>query len=141
MQPQDVLKFDPQTLRTVGLSNQKASYILNIAAQFDHLNLTPQNLHTMPDDEVRAALLPIKGVGEWTVEMFLMFYLCRPDVFSPGDLGLQKGIAKLTDQDIVKPKAAAEFALRWQPWRTVASYYLWRSLEDPSANREPRSSD
>jgi DNA-3-methyladenine glycosylase II len=141
MAPEDVLRFDVETLRGVGLSRQKATYILNIAERFHELDLTPVRLFEMSDDAVREALLPIKGVGAWTVEMFLMFYLCRPDVFSPGDLGLQKALVPM--MEVEKPKAVemVAFTERWRPFRTVASYYLWRSLEDPAVNRGPRSSD
>lgn len=141
MQPGDVLRFDVEALRGVGLSRQKGGYILNIAQRFEELDLGAGRLHELSDEEVREALLPIKGVGDWTVEMFLMFYLCRPDVFSTGDLGLQKGIQPMMGVEKVKPKEMAEFAERWRPWRTLASYYLWRSLEDPTVNRGPRSSD
>ncbi len=140
MQPADVLKFDVDALRGVGLSRQKGSYILNIAGRFDELGMDSSRVHSMGFDEIREALLPIKGVGEWTVEMFSMFYLCQPDVFSTGDLGLQKAIQPMMGVEKVRPKEMAEFAERWRPWRTVASYYLWRSLEDPTVNRGPRSS-
>jgi DNA-3-methyladenine glycosylase II len=141
MQPGDVLKFDVEALRGVGLSYQKAGYILNIASRFDEMGLDAGRVHEMGFEEVRDALLPIKGVGEWTVEMFSMFYLCQPDVFSTGDLGLQKAIQPMMGVEKVKPKEMLEFGERWKPWRTVACYYLWRSLEDPAVNRGPRSSD
>lgn len=141
MAPEDVLRFDVDVLRSVGLSRQKGTYILNIAARFQELGLEPGGLHSLSESQVRDALLPIKGIGEWTVEMFSMFYLCRPDVFSTGDLGLQKAIQPMMNVEKVKPKEMLEFAERWRPWRTLASYYLWRSLEDPTVNRGPRSSD
>lgn len=141
MLPADVLKFDVDALRGVGLSRQKGAYILNIAGRFDELGLDSGRVHSMGFDEIREVLLPIKGVGEWTVEMFSMFYLCQPDVFSSGDLGLQKAILPMMGVEKVRPKEMLEFAERWRPWRTVASYYLWRSLEDPLVNRGPRSSD
>lgn len=140
MSPEDVLRFDVDELRSVGLSRQKGTYILNIASRFHELGLEPEGLHALSDDDVRGVLLPIKGVGEWTVEMFSMFYLCRPDVFSVGDLGLQKGIQPMMGVEKVKPKEMLAFAERWRPWRTLASFYLWRSLEDPTVNRGPRSS-
>lgn len=141
MAPEDVLRFDADMLRSVGLSRQKGTYILNIAARFQELGLEPDGLHSLSEADIREALLPIKGIGEWTVEMFSMFYLCRPDVFSTGDLGLQKAIQPMMKVEKVKPKEMLEFAERWRPWRTLASYYLWRSLEDPTVNRGPRSSD
>ncbi|MBL8066856.1 MAG: DNA-3-methyladenine glycosylase 2 family protein [Armatimonadetes bacterium] len=141
MAPEDVLRFDADMLRSVGLSRQKGTYILNIAARFQELGLEPDGLHSLSEADIREALLPIKGIGEWTVEMFSMFYLCRPDVFSTGDLGLQKAIQPMMKVEKVKPKEMLEFAERWRPWRTLASYYLWRSLEDPMVNRGPRSSD
>ncbi|MFM9873430.1 MAG: DNA-3-methyladenine glycosylase family protein [Fimbriimonadaceae bacterium] len=141
MQPADVLKFDVEALRGVGLSYQKAGYILNIASRFDEMGLDSERVHQMDFEEVREVLLPIKGVGEWTVEMFSMFYLCHPDVFSTGDLGLQKAIQPMMGVEKVRAKEMMEFGERWRPWRTVACYYLWRSLEDPTVNRGPRSSD
>lgn len=134
--PDHVLPHDIEGLRTVGLSRQKASYILNIATTFHDLNLTTQRLFTLPDEEVRSALIGIKGVGHWTVDMFLMFYLCRPNIFPTGDLGIQNAMKPMLDKPKFKAPEMELFAERWQPYRTVAAYYLWRTLDTPTQTPE-----
>lgn len=130
--PDHLLNHDVETLRTVGLSRQKASYILNIAHSFHDLDLTSERLLNLPDDEVRAALINIKGVGQWTVDMFLMFYLCRPNIFPTGDLGIQNAMRPMIGKEKFKASEMEEFAERWQPYRTIAAYYLWRTLDAPT---------
>lgn len=132
VRPEQVLSHTPEQLKTVGLSRQKAEYISGIAQRFHELNLTPERLRTLQEAEVREALLPIKGVGPWSVDMFLMFHLCRPDIFPAGDLGIKNAFAALTQNPNPKPVQMTEFAERWKPYRTVASHYLWRSLENPT---------
>ncbi|QYK53245.1 MAG: DNA-3-methyladenine glycosylase 2 family protein [Fimbriimonadaceae bacterium] len=134
--PEHLLSHDIESLRTVGLSRQKASYILNIAHSFHDLNLTTERLLSLPDDEVRAALINIKGVGHWTVDMFLMFYLCRPNIFPTGDLGIQNAIRPMIGKEKFKAPEMEAFAEQWQPYRTVAAYYLWRTLDSPTQTPE-----
>ncbi len=132
VEPAHILAHAPEQLRTVGLSRQKAEYIHGIATRFYDLKLTPKRLQNLEEAQVRDALLPIKGVGPWSVDMFLMFHLCRPDIFPAGDLGIKNAFAALTENPNPKPAEMTEFATRWIPYRTVASHYLWRSLENPT---------
>ncbi|MBX3115633.1 MAG: DNA-3-methyladenine glycosylase 2 family protein [Fimbriimonadaceae bacterium] len=134
--PEHLLAHDIESLRTVGLSRQKASYILNIAHSFHDLNLTTERLMNLPDDEVRNALINIKGVGHWTVDMFLMFYLCRPNIFPTGDLGIQNAMRPMIGKQKFKALEMEAFAEQWQPYRTVAAYYLWRTLDSPTQTPE-----
>ncbi len=119
-----------ETLRRCGLSQRKAQYLKNIARFFVDGRITPRYWRQRPLDEVREALLAITGVGRWTFEMFAIFYLKHPDVVPLGDLGLvnamerqYNGGRKLGD------KRVAAIAARWAPWRTVATWYLWRSID------------
>lgn len=129
MTPEHVLELEVEALRQVGLSRQKATYILGIAETFHELQLTTETVFAMSDAEIRDRLLPIKGVGQWTVDMFLIFHLARPDVFPTGDLAIHNALCRVVGKEKMKPVEMAEFAEKWAPHRTVAAYYLWRSLD------------
>lgn len=118
------------TLRGCGLSGQKAGYILDLAAHFHDGRLRPAEWKRMPDDDLVNVLVQVKGIGRWTAEMFLIFNLARPDVFPVGDLGLQNAIAKNYNLGR-KPTPARmqKIGAAWAPWRSVATWYMWRSLE------------
>ena len=126
-----VMERSHEELRSIGLSNQKASYIHNIANAF-FTGMVPNDIDTLSDNDVIECLTTIKGVGPWTAEMFLMFALNRPDVFPLTDLGIQKGF-KLFFQlnELPKPDQMIEKAEPWIPYRTLASWYLWRVVEGP----------
>ncbi len=128
--PRQVLKMPDAKLRAVGLSGSKVSYIKGLAGKVHSKELALHRLHKMSDEEVIEHLIQVKGIGRWTSEMFLMFALERPDVFSHGDLGLRNAIQKL--YGIKKPptiKQINKIVQRWSPHRTLASRYLWKSLE------------
>ena len=118
------------TLRAAGLSTQKLGYILDLCERVDAGTLPMRHLWRMPDDDVIAHLTQVKGVGVWTAQMYLMFQLQRPDVLPLGDLGIVNGFARVhgggvrLTHDEMTARAEA-----WRPWRTVASWYLWRALE------------
>jgi len=118
-------------LRSVGLSNQKASYVHHIAEAFSNGGI-PHQLENYSDKEVKEYLTAIKGIGPWTAEMFLMFTLQRPDVLPVSDLGIQKGIMHYGS--LIK-MPSSELMLKvanpWRPYRTIASWYLWRLVEGP----------
>lgn len=129
-EPSVVLSTDIEVLRSAGLSYGKVNYIRNIAEAFLDGTVTPDTLEGMDDHLVIEQLVKIKGVGVWTAEMFLMFTLARPDVFSVGDYGLRKAMSNLYGMDIkAKPAEFLEIAKSWQPNRTLASRVLWKSLE------------
>jgi len=119
-----------QQLRAVGLSRQKLSYLKDLASRVAGSELPIETLHELADDEVIGALVRIKGVGRWTAQMFLMFRLGRPDVLPELDLGIQKAIQRayrLRKRPL--PERVLKIGAAWAPYRTVASWYLWRSLE------------
>lgn len=118
-----------ETLRGIGLSNAKASYVLNVAKFFIEQKITDAQLHKMENEDVIALLTQIKGIGRWTVEMVLMFTLGREDVFAVDDLGIQQAICKLykidhTDKKQMKEKML-KVSAKWSPYRTYACRYLW----------------
>ena len=130
--PQDVLNTKHEILRSVGISNAKAHYIKNIAEAFTNDTINHKNFHALSDTEIMDQLISIKGVGPWTIQMFLMFTLNRLDVFPTGDLGVQKGFKiyfKLKELP-----SAKEMLLRselWRPYRTIMSIYFWKVVDGP----------
>ena len=125
-----------ETLRSIGLSNAKASYVLNVCRFFIDEKVTDARLHKMNDEELISYLTRIKGVGRWTAEMILMFAMGREDVFSADDLGIQQAICKLYVIDASDKKKMKQEMLRisskWSPYRTYACRYLW-GLKDNKA--------
>ena len=128
--PEKTLKLDDQKIRECGISFSKIKYIKGIAQAVINKEIELDKLDGMTDEEVIAEMIKLKGVGVWTAEMFLMFTLGRPDVFSAGDLGLQNAMIKIYK---LKPKPKKEELIiiseKWTPYRTTASRILWRSLE------------
>ncbi len=124
----DILARPAEDLRSAGLSNSKTAYIKNIAQFFEDRQLHRLDWKTLNDEEIIDLLTEIKGVGRWTAEMVLMFGLCRPDVFSAGDYGIQQAMIKLYKlKEEGKPlqKRMMRIAERWRPYRTTACMYLW----------------
>ena len=128
--PKEVLDIDIDNLYTVGLSKQKASYIKNIAVAYDRNFINENNFSLMTDTEIIKQLTNIKGIGRWTVEMFLIFTLRRSDVFPVTDLGVQKGfqifysLDELPSIDLMNEKAE-----KWRPYRTIVTLYLWYAVD------------
>ena len=128
--PEELLATDDDTFRSVGVSRQKAGYLRDLARHTIEGNLDFDHIDNYTDDEVIAHLTAVKGIGEWSAHMFLMFQLGRPDVLPIGDLGVQKGMEvsyNLTHTP--KPAEAAEIGAKWAPYRSVASWYMWRAVE------------
>lgn len=127
--PQQILDTAPETLRAIGLSNAKVSYVQNVARFVLEHKLTDKQLDKMSDQEIIDLLTQIKGVGRWTVEMLLMFALGREDVFAADDLGIQQGMAKVYGLDTTDKKGMKERMLKisakWAPYRTYACLLLW----------------
>jgi DNA-3-methyladenine glycosylase II len=129
--PQEILATDPQQLRAVGLSNAKAAYLRDLAEHIVDGELPVDELTELPDAEVAKLLMAVKGLGRWTVDMFLMFHLGRQDILPVGDLGIRKAVQ--THYGLKElPKAAEieQIAEAWRPHRTLASLYLWESLDN-----------
>jgi len=123
-----------ETLKSIGLSNAKANYVQNVCRFFIEEKITDARLHKMSNEEVIKYLSKIKGVGQWTVEMILMFTLGREDVFAVDDLGIQNSIKKLYKLEGLDKKALREKMLQisesWSPYRTYACRYLWGWKDD-----------
>lgn len=126
---QQIIDTPVETLRSIGLSNAKAQYVQNVCRFFLDEKITDAKLHKMNNEELIKYLSQIKGVGQWTVEMILMFTLGREDVFALDDLGIQQSIAKLYQLDATDKKALKEkmvkLSAKWSPYRTYACRYLW----------------
>jgi DNA-3-methyladenine glycosylase II len=130
LMPEGILKLSDAQLRSVGLSKQKSSYLKDLAAKTAAGLLDFSKLHEMPDDDVIQHLTQVKGIGEWTAQMFLMFMLKRPDVLPTGDYGVQAAMKKhYRKRKMPKPKDMEKIARAWAPYRSVACWYLWRSLD------------
>lgn len=128
--PRVVVKVKDNNLRNLGLSWSKVSYIRDLAEKVANGTLNLKELKELSDEEVLKRLLQVKGIGPWTAEMFLMFTLGREDVFSYGDLGLQKGFNKVYEVDKPTRKHITEVVEKWQPYRSYGSIALWSSLEE-----------
>jgi DNA-3-methyladenine glycosylase II len=115
-------------LRAVGFSYAKAKYVKDICRSVVEGEIDFESLRNLPDEDIIAELIKIKGVGRWTAEMFVMFSLGREDVFSLGDLGLRNAIAKLYGVDRDDLKKIEKISQAWKPYRSLASRYLWSSL-------------
>ncbi|MEO8146506.1 MAG: DNA-3-methyladenine glycosylase 2 family protein [Bacteroidia bacterium] len=133
--PQQVLELSHETLRAIGLSNAKVTYVQNVARFAIEKGMTSKKLDKMSNEEVIEYLTEIKGVGRWTVEMLLMFTLGREDVFAVDDWGIQQAIVtlyeiKIKDQKKIKKKMVS-ISESWSPYRTYACMYLWRWKDGP----------
>jgi DNA-3-methyladenine glycosylase II len=137
--PEQILDTPFDTLRGIGLSNAKTNYLRNVAEYAGTHGMHDKKLYKMSNEEVLDFLLPIKGVGRWTVEMLLMFTLGREDVFAPDDLGLQQAMIKIYKLDSTDKKALREKMLKisekWAPYRTYACLHLWRYKDTPAASQ------
>ncbi len=130
MTPAAIIKTGSEPLLACGLSRRKSEYILDLAAQFKARQVHPDKWSTMGDEAVIAELVGIRGIGRWTAEMFLIFNLLRPDVLPLDDIGLLKAISlHYFSGEPVSRHEAREVADNWMPWRTVATWYMWRSLD------------
>jgi DNA-3-methyladenine glycosylase II len=128
--PEAVLHLRPAKLRAIGLSKQKTQYIRELARLIVAGKLDLAALAAVPDEEVHARLTALKGIGPWTVHMFLIFALGRLNVMPSADLGIRAAVRNVYGlAEMPKPSEVDEMARRWHPYRTVASWYLWRSLE------------
>jgi DNA-3-methyladenine glycosylase II len=135
--PDQVLALEDTILRGVGFSRPKIKYIKDLAARAlaGHVP-THDEIHTLSDEQLIERLTEIKGIGQWTVEMLLIFKLGRMDVLPIHDLGIQKGfMITYRKRRLPKPETILKFGERWRPYRTIASWYLWRAV-DLAANKE-----
>ena len=132
--PNEVLKLDKDEMSKAGLSFQKINYVRNLADYFENNSFQKEDVERMTDEEILNELIQIKGIGQWTVDMFLMFTLNRADIFPFTDLGIQKGIMKiLKKKNLPSKKEMGNCSSKWRPYRTIACWYLWRIAEDKFA--------
>ncbi len=127
--PQQLAGLDDAALRAVGLSRQKVGYLRDLAARVAAGRLRPERLGRLDDAQVIATLTAVRGLGLWSVQMFLIFHLQRLDVWPVGDLGLRRAVARLSGLDADDRAAIAAWGERFRPYRSVATWYLWRSTE------------
>lgn len=136
--PEEILGKDFDELRNAGLSGQKTGYIRDLAQHVLDGNVRFDHLDTLPNDEIIAELTAVKGIGEWTVHMFLMFCMGRLDVLAYGDLGVRTGIMRLYELDALPDKKTVESIAKghaWHPYASIACWYVWKSLDN-----EPKKS-
>lgn len=130
VEPQSILVAGRDGLQGCGLSQRKIEYLVDLADHFAQGRIQPERWTAMEDEAVIAELTDVRGIGRWTAEMFLIFNLLRPDVFPLDDIGLQRAVGDhYFSGEKPARKALAQFGERWAPWRTVATWYLWRSLD------------
>jgi len=124
------LKTSDSKLRKTGLSGMKVKYIKDLSKNIESKKLKLRSLSKLSDDEIVEQLTQVKGIGRWTAEMFLIFSLGRMDVLPVGDLGLKKGVQLLNSaSELPTATEIEELAEKWRPYRTVATWYLWKSLQ------------
>ena len=128
--PKIILKTHSGTLKSVGLSRQKVNYLKNLARAFIEKKIKINLWNKMNDEEIIQDLIQIKGIGRWTAEMFLIFNLCRADIFPLDDIGMIKGLCKLYKISYpTERERIIKIGDKWKPYRSVATWYLWRSLD------------
>tara|TARA_Y200000002_G_C22680571_1_gene663893 strand:+ start:55 stop:675 length:621 start_codon:yes stop_codon:yes gene_type:complete len=128
--PRNTSNMHFMSMKSCGLSRQKISYLKSLSDAFIYKKINPKKWKQYSDEEIINELVQIKGVGRWTAEMFLIFNLCRPDIFPADDLGLIKGICTCYNLEYpIKKEAALNMSEKWAPYRSVATWYFWRSLD------------
>ena len=128
--PKIVVQLHHMTLKSCGLSHQKITYLKCLSNAFIDKTLDPNTWVKLNDEEIISQLTKIKGIGRWTAEMYLIFNLCRPDVFPVKDIGVIRGICKCYNLKYpITEHRAITISNNWRPWRSVATWYLWRSLD------------
>jgi DNA-3-methyladenine glycosylase II len=132
--PKQLLGADPEKIRAAGLSRPKIAYLRDLAQHVEEGTLELERLPDLPDEEVAEQLTAIKGLGQWTADMFLMFHLRRPDILPVGDQGIRRAMqVEYRLRKLPEPKRMQQIAKPWQPYRTLACLYLWSSLDNAPA--------
>jgi DNA-3-methyladenine glycosylase II len=130
VEPKSVLRVRAPRLRSAGLSNRKVEYLRDLARHFHEGLIEERRWPAMSDDDIITDLVRVRGIGRWSAEMFLIFYLMRPDVLPLDDVGLQRAVARhYNDAEPLSRAEIQKIGASWRPWSTVATWYLWRSLE------------
>ncbi len=130
IEPKIISKMHFMSLKSCGLSRQKITYLKSLSSAFMQNKINPKKWKKYNDEEIINELVLIKGVGRWTAEMYLIFNLCRPDIFPVDDIGLIKGICNCYNLKYpIKKEVAIKMSTKWKPYRSVATWYFWRSLD------------
>ena len=130
IEPKNILKMHFMSLKSCGLSRQKIKYLKSLSSAFIHNKIDPRKWKRYNDEEIISELVLIKGIGRWTAEMYLIFNLCRPDIFPVDDIGLLRGICNCYNLEYpIKKEVALKMSSKWKPYRSVATWYFWRSLD------------
>lgn len=138
MTPAGVLGLEAADMRAAGLSARKVEYLVDLSTRFDSGAVNPRDWQAMDDEAIAAELVAIRGIGRWTADMFLIFHMLRPDVLPLDDAGLIAGISKnYFSGEAVSRSDAREVAAAWAPFRSVATWYIWRSLAPPEPSSSP----
>jgi DNA-3-methyladenine glycosylase II len=137
--PAEILRAGTAKLRRAGLSRQKIAAVRDLAKKTLDGTVPPlAKIRRMREEEILERLTEVRGIGEWSVQMFLMFQLRRPDILSIHDYGLRKGFQHVYGlKDVPKPKAILEHGERWRPYRSIASWYLWRAVDVKTMEKTP----
>lgn len=131
--PEKVAALEHGAMRACGLSNAKARYVHDLASHFASGSLKPRRWPKMGDEKIIEELVQVKGIGRWSAQMFLMFHLMRPDLLPVDDLGLRRAMERhFNSGRPMRKEKMQKIGERWAPYRSVASWYLWRSLEVPA---------
>jgi DNA-3-methyladenine glycosylase II len=129
--PKQLLAADPDAIRAAGLSRPKIAYLRDLAQHVEDGELELERLHDLPDEDVIEQLTAVKGIGDWSAHMFLMFHLGRPDILPVGDLGIRNAVkTQYRLRKLPDPKRLERIARPWRPYRTLACLYLWSSLDN-----------
>ena len=130
IEPNTVSKMHFMSLKSCGLSRQKIKYLKSLSSAFIQNKISPEKWKKYNDEDIINELVLIKGIGRWTAEMYLIFNLCRPDIFPVDDIGLLRGICKCYNLKYpIKKEVAIKMSENWKPYRSVATWYFWRSLD------------
>ena len=130
MTPSQIYKAHTNSLKSTGLSRQKVLYLKNLSIAFINKKLSVNSWNMMSDEEIIQELTKIKGIGRWTAEMFLIFNLCRADIFPLDDIGMIKGVCQIYKIKYpIEREKLIKIGNKWKPYRSVATWYLWRSLD------------
>jgi len=128
--PQNIKEMHSNSLKSVGLSRQKVQYLKNLSDAFNNNKIKIKLWSKMSDEDIIQDLIQIKGIGRWTAEMFLIFNLCREDIFPLDDIGMIRGLCKIYQLNYpINRDKVLKIGNRWKPYRSVATWYLWRSLD------------
>ena len=128
--PKNTLTMHHMSFKSCGLSRQKIRYLKSLSVAFMNKDLEILKSKSASDNEIINELIKVKGIGKWTAQMFLIFNLCKPDIFPEDDLGLIKAICICYDLKYpIKKEEAIKMSEKWKPWRSVATWYFWRSLD------------